>query len=103
MGRPERQWCERCGRLVEAGRVWQLGIDVPPDGRVERTVCAVCAAEVRRYLLAPPATAQPVPAAKIEDPETSWAGRLGWPAARAAAYVCIALGAFVVVTWLITR
>ena len=95
--------CERCGRRVQPDGLWRLGVDAPPAGRVVRMICVVCAAEVRRYLLTLPASAQPVHTPEIDDADISWTGRLGWRAARAVAYLGIAAGAFVLVTWLVSR
>jgi hypothetical protein len=91
------EFCERCGRAVESGRLWKLGIDVPPDGRVERRICVVCAADVRRYLLRHPSSE---PAVADEHEPSSRTTRVGWFLVRGIVYAGIAGGVFVLVTWL---
>jgi hypothetical protein len=103
--------CERCGREVEPGSLWTLAIAVPPDGRVERAICVVCAAEVRRFLLGNVPTAQPVaPPPPEADAEAAGADVALSPRRRAtgvllrwAFYVGVAACAFVIVTWLVAR
>jgi len=91
--------CERCGRAVEAGRLWTLNVNVPPDGQIARHVCVVCAADVRRFVLAQPGSRY-TPAEAVEETEPGRAARVGWFALRGIVYVAIAVGIFVVVTWL---
>jgi hypothetical protein len=104
VARTEFQTCERCGRTVEPGNLWRLGIDAPPDGRVERAICVVCAAEVRRYLLAPsPAAGGRIGAEREAGAVQTRVARFGWSAARGLAYVGVAIGAFLLITWLVER
>ena len=97
--------CERCGRNVNETDLWTLSFAVPPQGRVERAVCVICAAEVRRFLLArPPLPHQPVVEAEREGPaEASRASRFGWFLSRTAIYIAVAAAFFVLVTWLTSQ
>lgn len=93
--------CERCGRDVEPERLWKLNINLPADGHVERRVCVVCVAEVRRFLLVQPGGSYVAPS-EIEEPqsEQSRVARLGWFLLRGLVYGAIAAGVFGLVTWL---
>jgi len=88
--------CERCGRTVEAGRLWRLAVALPSDGRVERHICVVCAAGLRRLLLAQ----QEAEPRAVEAPPPRRRTRVGWFLLRAVVYVAIAFGVFALVTWI---
>ena len=99
--------CERCGRAVEQGGVWTLTANIPPVGRVERTICVICAAELRRHLLRGPESRESeVHDEKADDlpsGEATATARAGWFLVRGLVYVAIALAAFVLITWLTSR
>jgi hypothetical protein len=95
--------CERCGRAVDPNRLWTLTLNIPPDGRVERAICVVCAADVRRYLLAQPGSRYVAAASVDEDAEPSGVARFGWFLVRGIVYGSIAVALFILVTLLTSR
>jgi hypothetical protein len=103
-GQPGVARCERCGREAETERLWTIGIKVPPDARVEREICVICAAELRRYLLAEPGTATSDGSDVASDGDAAAEAARAWRVRsllwHALGYVAIALGFLALVTWL---
>jgi hypothetical protein len=92
--------CERCGRVVEPGQLWNLNIELPADGRIERKICVVCAADVRRFVLVQPDSRDVTEVIIDERQRPPTTVRIGWLLVRAVAYVAIAAGVFALVSWL---
>lgn len=103
----ERERCERCGR--EADTVFTVRVGVYPDPDADRVVCAACHEEIRLFLLglASAASLHAAPGADArEEPDAepiSRAGRLRLFLLRSLVYVGIAVGIFVLATWLMAR
>jgi hypothetical protein len=108
----EKNSCQRCGRPVEPESLWRLAVTVPPDGRTERDICVVCAAELRHFLLsdarelerasAGPANRRTEAAARgvsARPLDRRGAGFL----LRGALYLFVGLTFFLLVTWLLSR
>jgi hypothetical protein len=96
--------CERCGRFVNPQELWTLTVTLPADGPVERRVCVVCAADVRRFLLAQPAATAIGDGDTVEHVELlSRRSRFGWFLTRWTIYAFVALLAFIGVTWVLAR
>jgi len=88
------------------GGFWTIGISVPPDARVEREICVVCAAELRRYLLAEPGHTDADARAAASDPdvlEVAPAGGFRSLVLRGLGYLAIAVAFFALITWLTSQ
>jgi hypothetical protein len=96
--------CERCGRPVQRDGLWTIGISVPPDTRVEREICVVCAADLRRYLLAEPGDPDADVGAAVSGPDASLevapAGAFRSVVLHGLGYVAIAVAFFALITLL---
>jgi hypothetical protein len=92
--------CERCGRVVDTEHRWKLNIELPADGQIERNVCVVCAADVRRFVLAQPDRRDVTEVIVNERQRPPTTARIGWLLVRAVVYIGIAAGVFALVTWL---
>jgi predicted nucleic acid-binding Zn ribbon protein len=77
-----------------------LNIELPVDGRIERKVCVVCAADVRRFVLEQPDSRHLTEVIIDERQRPRTTARIGWFLVRAVAYIGIAAGVFALVTWL---
>jgi hypothetical protein len=89
-----------------AGFALALAITVPPDERVERDICVLFPADVRRFLLAQPGTGEARPSGAWARPASAQTGptaTLAWFLLRAAGYFGVALAVFAFVTWLLSR
>lgn len=99
--------CERCGRQVERGAIWRLTASVPPDTRIERDICVVCAAELRRFLLHDARRLEPAPPppgnGASDGVALSLRSRVNRALLRWAVYLGVALSIFLLATWLLSR
>jgi hypothetical protein len=93
--------CERCGRRAKPESFWTLAVTVPTDGRVERDICVVCAAEVRRVLLSDPR--RPGDATVFEGVAGRRQRRAAAALVRGTMYVSIAVTFFVLATSFVAR
>ena len=97
--------CERCGRSAAKVDLWTLSVAVPPQERLERSVCVICAGEMRRFLLARPQTLQQhaIETRREDQAEVSRASRFGSVQSRTAIYIAVAAAFFALVTWLTSQ
>jgi hypothetical protein len=108
----EKNSCERCGRPVGLESLWSLAVTLPADGRIERDICVVCAAELRHHLLrdarqlerasAPPPGVR-TDAAATDVSARPFDRRAAGLLLRGALYLCVGLAFFLLVTWLLSR
>ena len=99
------------GRPVGLESLWSLVVTFPADGRIERDICVVSAAELRHHLLrdtrqlerasAPPPGVR-TDAAATDVSARPFDRRAAGLLLRDALYLCVGLAFFLLVTWLLS-